>query len=108
MIIIPPLAESPAFDDGWPEFLHHAERMPGLIREATVRVTSQLFGDFPVSIVHELYFEDQETLRSAMSSSEGLATGEILQRLTRGQMGLLIAEHHEDQIENLKRYRDAE
>ena len=39
MILIPPAAEGPALDEGWPEFLYSAERMPGLVREASVRVT---------------------------------------------------------------------
>jgi len=108
MILIPPTLEGPAFDDGWPKFLHNAERMPGLIREATVRVTSQLFGDHPVGIVHELFFADQAALQDAMSSSEGLAAGQILQQLTQGKMTLLIAEHREDDIENLRQYRQDE
>jgi uncharacterized protein (TIGR02118 family) len=108
IVLIPPAIEGPAFDDGWPEFLHNAERMPGLIREATVRVTSQLFGDHPVGMIHELFFADQTALQEAMHSPEGLAAGEILQQLTQGKMTLLIAEHHEDNIENLQRYRKDE
>jgi uncharacterized protein (TIGR02118 family) len=105
MILIPPTAEGPVLDAGWPEFLHHAERMPGLIREATVRVTSQLFGNHPVSMVHELFFEDQAALQEAMRSPEGLAAGQSLQHITQGRMTLLLAEHREDDIENLKQYR---
>ena len=108
MILIPPDAEGPALDAGWPEFLHHAERMPGLIREATVRVTSQLFGDHSVGMMHELFFEDQLALQKAMRSPEGLEAGQILQQITQGRMTLLLAEHREDDIENLKQYRQDE
>lgn len=104
MILLPPTVEGPDLDAGWPEFLHYAERMPGLLREATARVTAQLFGEQSVSIIHELFFEDQEGLQNAMSSEEGLAAGQILQQITQGQMSLLIAEHREDEIENLKQY----
>lgn len=108
LILIPPSVEGPALDAGWPEFLHHAERMPGLIREASVRVTSQLFGDHPVSMVHELFFEDQPALQEAMRSPEGLAAGQVLQQITQGRMTLLLAEHREDDIENLRQYRQDE
>ena len=75
------------------------------MREATVRVTTQLFGDHPVGMVHELFFENQHDLHAAMSSPEGEAAGQILQQLTQGLMTLLIAEHREDDIENLRQYR---
>ena len=50
MILVPPNVEGPDFDAGWPEFLHVAESMPGLLREATVRVTASLFGKQEVDI----------------------------------------------------------
>lgn len=105
MILISPEVEGPAFDEAWPGFLHMAERMPGLVREATVRITAQLFGDHRVGMVHELFFESLQDLHIAMSSPEGESAGQILQQLTQGQMSLLIAEHREDDIENLRRFR---
>jgi hypothetical protein len=44
VIIIDSPADPLAFDEAWPSFLHQAEKMPGLIREATVRVSNTLFG----------------------------------------------------------------
>ena len=108
MILIPPEVEGPAFDEAWPEFLHMAERMPGLLREASVRITTQLFGDHQVGMVHELFFENQQDLHAAMSSPAGETAGKILQQLTQGQMTLLIAEHREDDIENLRQYHQDE
>ncbi len=105
MIIIPPKIIGPDFDAGWPEFLHQAESMPGLLREATVRVTSSLFGTQEIDTVHELFFETLADLQAAMASSGGLAAGQIIQQLTQGQMTLLVAEHREDDIENLRQYR---
>jgi hypothetical protein len=105
MIIIPPNVISPSFDAGWPEFLQQAEGMPGLLREATVRVAGSLYGTQEIDTVHELYFETLTDLQSAMSSPEGLSAGQIIQQLTQGQMTLLIAEHREDNIENLRQYR---
>ena len=105
MIVIPPNIISPEFDAGWPEFLHQAESMPGLQREVTVRVSGSLYGTQEIDTVHELYFESLADLQNAMSSPAGLAAGQIIQQLTQGKMTLLIAEHREDNIENLRRYR---
>ena len=105
MIIMPPDIEEPALNPAWPEFLHAAESMPGLIREATVRAAASLYGELEIGTVHELYFDTLADLQDAMRSSEGLAAGEIIQQITQGQMTLLIAEHREDVIENLLRYR---
>jgi uncharacterized protein (TIGR02118 family) len=105
MIIVPPNIIDFDFDAGWPKFLHEAENMPGLLREASVRVAGSLYGTQEIDMVHELYFETLEDLQRAMRSPEGLATGQIIQQLTQGQMTLLIAEHREDEIENLRRYQ---
>jgi hypothetical protein len=105
MIIVPPNIITPDFDAGWPEFLHQAESMPGLLREATVRVAGSLYGSHEIDMIHELYFETLVDLQNAMSSPAGLAAGQIIQQLTQGKMTLLIAEHREDNIENLRRFR---
>jgi uncharacterized protein (TIGR02118 family) len=93
------------FDSTWPQFLHEAERMPGLIREATVRVVNTLFGGHDIYMIHELFFETQGDLQAAMASPQGQVSGHILQRITNGRMALLVAEHKQDEIENIKRYQ---
>ena len=105
MIIIPSDVEEPVLNASWPDFLHAAESMPGLMREASVRVSASLFGTQEISMVHELFFETLADLQDAMRSEEGLATGQLIQQITQGQMTLLIAEHREDDIENLRQYR---
>ncbi len=105
MILIPPNIEDPVLDTGWPDFLHAAESMPGLLREATVRVSASLYGTQEVALVHELFFETLADLQIAMASPAGVSAGQIIQQLTEGQMTLLIAEHREDDIENLRQYR---
>ena len=104
MIIVPPEIEEPILNPNWPDFLHAAENMPGLIREASVRVADTLYGTQGIAMVHELFFETMADLQGAMRSPEGLAAGQIIQQLTQGQMTLLIAEHREDGIENLRQY----
>lgn len=105
MILVPPDIQEPILDPNWPDFLHAAENMPGLQREASVRVVGSLYGVQGIAMVHELYFETLTDLQEAMRSPEGLAAGQIIQQLTQGQMTLLIAEHREDDIENLRQYR---
>jgi uncharacterized protein (TIGR02118 family) len=106
-ILIEPPHDLQAFEDSWPRFLHQAERMPGLQREATVRVVDTLFGESQIYKIHELFFENREALQAAMASSPGQAAGQVLQGITAGRMTLLIAEHREDSIENLRKYHAA-
>lgn len=106
IILIEPQAEGPLFDEHWPEFLHQAERMPGLLREATVRVLRPLYGDHPVSMIHELFFASQQDLYLALGSPAGQAAGQLIQQITDGYVTLLVAEHKEDDAENLRRYQN--
>lgn len=104
VILIEPPADPFAFDDGWPAFLHLAEAMPGLVREAAARVSSALYGSYNVSMIHELFFATSEDLQQALTSPQGQAAGRALQQITGGRMTLLVAEHREDSIENLRKY----
>lgn len=105
IILIDRIANTPAFGEDWPSFLHLAESMPGLEREATVRVDTVLYGGDQISMIHELFFKTQGDLQQALKSVQGQAAGKILQRITEGRMTLLIAEHKEDNIANLSTYR---
>ena len=106
IILIGPIADTLEFSEGWPEFLHHAEEMPGLIREAAIRVQATLYGDQDISMIHELFFETQEALENALAAPQGRLAGYILQNITEGKVTLLTAEHKEDNIENLRKYRE--
>ena len=105
IILIEPPIDPVLFDESWPSFLHQAEKMPGLVREATIRVTKVLFGDRQYHMIHELFFESHENLQTAMVSPQGQVSGQILQKITNGRMSLLIAEHREDNIENIRKYQ---
>jgi len=104
IILIDPIADSSAFGETWPEFLHLAESMPGLVREVTVRVQAILYGDQQISMIHELFFNTQDDLQHALASTQGQAAGKTLQKITRGRMLLLTAEHKEDNIANLRKF----
>lgn len=92
-------------EDDWPEFLHLVESMPAVRREATSRVERFLYGDPAVVHMHELFFETLEGAENAMASLQGRQAGALLQRMSGGQMTLFIADHKEDNIENLLKYR---
>ena len=105
VILIESLDESGTYDQDWPEFLHLAESMPGLIRETTSRVEIFLYGQRPYELMHELYFESLEDAQQAMASPQGSAAGKLLQRMTRGHLTLFFADHKEDDLENIRRYQ---
>jgi uncharacterized protein (TIGR02118 family) len=106
VILVEQLQDEAQFDELWPEFLHISERMPGLIMEATCRVESALYGSYQPALLHELFFESFDDIKKAMMSPEGRMAGELLQRMTGGRMSLIIADHKEDHIENIRRYQD--
>lgn len=103
------LVETPedldTFDDLWPKFLHHAERMDGLKREATSRIDNVLYGNSSYYLIHELFFDSQQAIQTAMTSDAGQSAGEILQRMTQGRMVLMLADHKEDDLENILKFK---
>lgn len=105
VILIETLSDPSSFEAVWPEFLHLVESMPGLKREATSHVDHILFGTFPYTLIHELYFDSMEATQAAMSSEEGRAAGKLLQSMTEGRVTLFFADHKEDVAENIARYR---
>lgn len=105
MILIENLDDWTTFDNSWPQFLHQAEDMPGLRREVTNRVDSVLYGTGNYAVIHELYFDSLAAAEEAMSSPPGREAGKILQRITDGRMTLLFADHKEDDIENIRKYK---
>lgn len=104
VILVEPLADDSAFDEIWPQFLHAAEKMPGLQRETTSHVDGTLYGRYNCALIHELYFESLETLQEAMKSPQGKSAGELLQQMTGGHLTLLIADHKEDDLENIRKF----
>ena len=106
MILIDPPFDTQTFEESWPRFLHEAEKMPGLRREATIQVVENLYGNPRFYKIHELFFENKKSLKEAMASSIGQATGKILQEITSGRMSLLIAEHKEERIKNIRKYHE--
>jgi uncharacterized protein (TIGR02118 family) len=107
VILIRDLEDWNAFEAGWPGFLHSAEEMPGLRREAISRVERLLYGDSVYGRMYELFFDSLQDAEQALASPQGQAAGRLLQQLTGGRMVLFFAEHNEDDLENIRRYKQA-
>lgn len=105
VILIEPPQDPELFDSVWPRFLYTAEKMPGLRREATSRIDKTLFGDTQFSQIHELFFDSQKDAEHAMGSKQGQAAGKVLQSITGGRMVLFLADHKEDDIANILKFR---
>ena len=104
VILVGPLDDRQTLDEGWPEFLHQAEQMPGLIRETTSQVEHHLYGNEQFVMMHELYFNSFQAIQAAMASPHGKAAGAQLQRITEGQLVLFVCDHKEDSIANIRQY----
>ena len=105
LIILIESTSTPDFHVFWPRFLHAAENMPGLRREATSRVNQLLFGDLQCALVHELFFDSLQALQVGLASEFGKEAGRLLQEMTAGRVRLIIADHSEDNLENIRQYR---
>ena len=107
VILIETFPEWQKLDERWPEFLHISEEMPELRREATSQVLESLFGNKLYVRMHELFFDSETDLRAAMASPPGQAAGRMLQQITHGNMVLFIAEHHEDDLDHIRAFKNA-
>lgn len=102
LILIPITVEIQSFDEGWPEFLNAAESMPGLIKESIIRIDNCIYGQNFLRRIYSFSFEDPEALKNALLSSPGEKAGDVLHRITQGNLILLSGEYQEDMLENIR------
>ena len=108
IILIPGVEKLPDFGDHWPGFLHLVEQIPGLRREATSHVHNVVDGSLDCSMIHELFFDDQQALMDGLSSPVGRQAAGILHRITHNRAVLMLADHREDDMENILRAKAAD
>jgi len=108
VILIEQQKDWPQFETQWPAFLHLAESMPGVKREATSRVEHLLYGECRSVMVHEIFFDTLAEAQSALASPEGQAAGRLIHQITGGHMTLFFADHKEDEIANIRKYHQSE
>ncbi|OQY34098.1 MAG: hypothetical protein B6I38_02730 [Anaerolineaceae bacterium 4572_5.1] len=102
IILIPPNVDETALDESWPEFLHHAEQMPGLVRESVAHVQEIIYGREMFTRAYEFLFPSKETLYRALTSPHGERAGQLIHEMTQGRATILTAEHKEDELENIR------
>jgi uncharacterized protein (TIGR02118 family) len=107
VILIEAMEDPTAFDEAWPAFLHLAESMPGLQRETFSRVEAVLYAHIRHASMHELYFNTLEEAQTAMASPCGREAGRLLQQITGGRVTLFLADHKEDNLENIRKHAAA-
>lgn len=105
VILIEPPDDLDAFEALWPEYLHRAEAMPGLRREAISRIDHHIFGAKRYFHMHELYFDSLADAEQALASQVGQLAGGLLQQISGGRMTLFFADHREDEASNLQRFK---
>jgi len=108
IILVPRGIDEDRFHRLWPEFLHHAEQMPGLIRETVDRVDTTLYGPSRLNRIYAFAFPDRETLQEALSSEWGETAGELIHRCTSGQATIIITEHRQEMAERLRSLRNTD
>jgi hypothetical protein len=105
LIILVESTTTPNFHVFWPRFLQAAENIPGLKRESTSRINQVLYGDLQCAMVHELYFDSYNALKAGLASESGKDAGRLLQEMTAGRVRLMIADHSQDELENIRKYK---
>lgn len=102
LILIPLAVEIQSFDEGWPEFLKVAEKMPGLIQESVTRIDNCIYGQNSLRRIYSFTFKDSTSLEKALLSPPGEKAGKILHKITQGKVILLSGEFNQDSLENIR------
>lgn len=99
VLVLRRTADPEALERQWSErFVPLAERMPGL-RRVVVGRTAGAPGSIPnILLIHELLFDDLESLRRAMTSPEGQQAGRALMSFAADRSELFFAEHLEMEV----------
>lgn len=98
ILVFRPPPDATTFERRWSEeFVPVAERMPGLRRVTVARAYGGPSGPSDVYLVHEFHFDDEQSLRRAMTSPEGQQAGRALMGFAARQVSLTFAEHLEEE-----------
>lgn len=101
VILIEPQIDLLEFEKSWLKFLKLAEEMPGLRKQVFSPVYMRVYGEAPVAMIHELYFDTPDELQAALGSPAGQAAGRKLQAITDGKFSMLFADHVEEELKKL-------
>jgi uncharacterized protein (TIGR02118 family) len=97
MLSFAPPSDIGTFEDRWSEeFVPAVEKMPGIRRISVTRVTDVLRAQAEVYLIHEVYFDGRQELRSALNSAEGQRAGEVIANIAGDFVTINLAEHLEE------------
>ena len=104
ILLIPNGVDPIKFDEGWPDFLKSAEKMPGLIQESIIRFDQVLHGAQEYQRVYLFSFSDRQSLENALLSPEGEKAGETLHKISAGKINILTGIYQSDSLSNFQDY----
>jgi uncharacterized protein (TIGR02118 family) len=81
-------------------FVPAAERLPGLRRVVVTRPVGAPASAPRFQLIHELFFDDLDSLQAAMTSPDGQAAGRALMEFASAEAELFFAEHLEMALES--------
>jgi hypothetical protein len=96
--------DSDALDEGWPQFLDTAEKMPGLLKESLTKIDQSLYGSVDYLRIYTFSFPDQNSLNRALQSDYGERAGSILHRITGGKVTILTGSYQSDSLERIRSF----
>ena len=108
IILLPAGLDLQAFDEGWPQFLEMAERLPGMIRESITRFDQVIYGSENIQRMYTFSFPDKKSLESALVSESGQKAGNLLHELSGGNITILTGDHQSDTLERIQSYSPPE
>ena len=104
ILLVPKDVDLIKFDDGWPDFLKSAERMPGLIQESVIRFDQVLYGTQEYQRIYLFSFADRQSLEKALFSSAGEKSGDILHKISAGKIIILTGIMQSDSLAHIQNH----
>ena len=94
MVVFKSSDDSLTLETQWStEFVARAERMPGLRRVSVSRIVGGPGESVDLQLVHELYFDDLDSLRTALASDAGQEAGRALMAFSGEHVSIYFAQH---------------
>ena len=97
MVVFKSSDESLKLETEWStEFVARAERMPGLRRVSVSRIVGGPGASLELHLIHELYFDDLDSLKEALASEQGQEAGRALMAFGGENVSVYFAQHLEE------------
>lgn len=93
-------ARSPAQDERYNDFLMSLERLPGLRKKTVNTVYAGPGGQAPYRAAIEVYFDDRDALAEALTSPQGVESGNMLLNFAGPDAIILFADVMEEVFDN--------